>query len=106
MNEQNLIELMREGGNVTFTIKADEMKKVIDYCVDKTRQELELFLTEQATETYLSIKQVAEMLQVNKATLWRWAKLNILVPTTVGGVRRYKMSDVKRFLENRQDSHE
>jgi len=41
---------------------------------------------------------VAEMLDVDKSTLWRWAKIGYLVPINVGGKRRYRMSDVNRIL--------
>ena len=56
-------------------------------------------ITDANTETYPSAKKVAEMLDVDKSTLWRWAKVGYLVPINVGGKRRYRMSDVKRILE-------
>lgn len=53
-----------------------------------------------STETYPSAKRVSEILEVDRSTLWRWAKCGYLVPIEVGGKRRYKMSDVKRILGN------
>ena len=61
-------------------------------------KELEQLVTDANTETYLSPDKVAEMLCVSKPTLWRWSKQNYLVPISIGGKKRYRMSDVKRLL--------
>lgn len=66
--------------------------------VAKTKEQLEQIITDQAAETYPSREKVAEILNVDKSTLWRWAKRGLLVPISVGGRCRYRMSDVKRML--------
>jgi excisionase family DNA binding protein len=95
----NIIELAKQVPNLNITITAGELLEGIEYCVSETRKELEQQITDANTETYLSPDQVAKILDVDKSTLWRWAKQKYLVPLSIGGKRRYRMSDVKKILE-------
>ena len=45
-------------------------------------------------EAYLSTEMVCDLLRVTKPTLWRWGKLNYLVPVKVGRKNFYKQSDI------------
>lgn len=46
-------------------------------------------------------KQVMDYLHITDATLWRWGKLGLLVPSgKVGSRIYYKRSDVDKALEN------
>lgn len=95
----NIYDLLKSNSEVNITINAGQLIEAIDYCVKKTRKELEQQITDANTETYPSPDQVAKMLDVDKSTLWRWRKQGYLVPIEIGGKRRYKMSDVKKILE-------
>ena len=66
----------------------------------KTKEQLEQIITDQSVETYPSREKVAELLDVDLSTLWRWAKRGLLVPIEIGGKRRYRMSDIRRILSN------
>jgi excisionase family DNA binding protein len=47
----------------------------------------------------ITIKEASELLSVTPKTLRRWDKLGSLNPVrTVGGHRRYKISDIKNFI--------
>ncbi|OAV71806.1 Helix-turn-helix domain protein [Bacteroidales bacterium Barb4] len=96
---QNIIELVKQCPDVNITLKAGELVEAIDYCVSKTRKELEQLITDANTETYPSPDQVAKILGVDKSTLWRWTKSKYLIPIEIGGKRRYRMSDINRILE-------
>lgn len=93
-----MFELVDQYPDVNITVKAGELKEWAEYIVRLTHQELELQATNVKNETYLSRDEVAEMLRVDKSTLWRWNRDNYLVHIEVGGKRRYRMSDVKRIL--------
>ena len=95
----DIIKLAESCPNLNITLKVGEVVEVIDYCINKTRKELEQQITDANTETYPSVAKVAEILDVDKSSLWRWAKQGYLVPIEVGGKRRYRMSDVKRILD-------
>lgn len=49
-------------------------------------------------ETYLTRKQVAEMLQVDLSSLHNWKHKGILVPVGIGGRVLYKRSDIEAKL--------
>lgn len=95
---KKMFELVDQYPDVNITVKAGELKEWAEYIVRLTHQELELQATNVKNETYLSRDEVAEMLRVDKSTLWRWNRDNYLVHIEVGGKRRYRMSDVKRIL--------
>jgi transcriptional regulator of acetoin/glycerol metabolism len=94
----NLYDLLQNNAGINITINAGQLIEAIDYCINKTRKELEQQITDANTETYPSVEQVAKMLDVDKSTLWRWDKRNYLKPISIGGKRRYRMSDVKKIL--------
>lgn len=55
----------------------------------------------QQEETYRSPKYVAEMLDVDLSTLWRWAQKGYLTPIKIGGKSRYRQSDIDKLLSGR-----
>ncbi|MDD4439269.1 MAG: helix-turn-helix domain-containing protein [Tissierellia bacterium] len=93
--------LLQDFTNVTISINIGDLKDAINYCISKTKEEFEQLITDANTETYPSVEKVAQILDVNKSTLWRWKKSGYLVPIEVGGKRRYRMSDVSKILEGR-----
>jgi predicted DNA-binding transcriptional regulator AlpA len=47
-------------------------------------------------EKYLTAKQMADKLQVNRTTLWRWEKNGTLKPLKIGGVKRYSQDQIDK----------
>lgn len=95
MQIKNIIEQYPE---LNITVKVGELKEWAEYIVRLTQQELTQQVTDINTESYLSREEVAQILSVDKSTLWRWNRDNNLVHIEVGGKRRYRMSDVKQIL--------
>ena len=62
------------------------------------KSELEDIVVSEKAETFPTVKQVSEILNVNITTLWRWNKNGYLKTIEFGGGRRYKMSDVKALF--------
>lgn len=93
------MELAREAGDITVSVSLADLIECNEELIARTKRELEQLITDAGTETYPSVTKVAEILDVDKSTLWRWAKCGYLVPIEVGGKRRYRMSDVKAILE-------
>jgi len=94
----NILDILKDTPNVNLTINAGQLKEAIDYCVTKTRLDLEQQITDANMETYSSRQKVSEILDVDLSTLFRWSKSGYLVPIKVGNKVRYKMSDVKHIL--------
>ena len=86
--------------NAIISVKIGDLIEANEALVAKTKEQLEQIITDQTAETYPSREKVAEILDVDLSTLWRWAKRGLLVPISIGGTRRYKMSDVRRLLNN------
>lgn len=99
--EKNLIELAKVCPDAIISIKIGDLVEANEALIQRTKQELEQIITDQATETYPSRNRVAEILDVDLSTLHRWAKRGILVPIEIGGYRRYRMSDVQRLLNQK-----
>ena len=100
MQNINIIELAKACPDAIISIKVGDLIEANEALINRTKEQLEQIVTDANTETYPSREKVAEMLDVDKSTLWRWAKRGILVPIEVGGKRRYRMSDVRRILNN------
>jgi len=55
-----------------------------------------------ASETcYLNDRQVAELLGVSRASVWRWVGLELLPPPILIGqrTRRWKLADIENMVE-------
>ena len=82
--------------NTLLVMKENDLIEVVKGAVEQIKKELEK--TTQKSETYLSRQKVAEMLDVDLSTLWRWNKINYLVPIAIGSKKRYRLSDINRIL--------
>ena len=98
----NLSEIEKTGVNLTLAIGLNDLREWQKEAIENTKRELEEAVISDKTETYLSPKQVSQMLNVNLTTLWRWNKRGYLVHIELGGLRRYRMSDVKSLMNGRR----
>ena len=98
--EANLIELAKVCPEAIISVKVGDLIEANEALIAQTKEQLEQLITDRATETYPSRQKVAEILDVDLSTLHRWAKRGLLVPIEIGGKRRYRMSDVRRMLNN------
>ena len=98
--EANLIELAKACPEAIISVKVGDLIEANEALVARTKEQLEQIITDQTAETYPSRQKVAEILDVDLSTLHRWAKRGLLVPIEIGGKRRYRMSDVRRMLNN------
>lgn len=94
----NFVELLKTGGNVSVSIGLEDLKQWHKEVIEDTRRELEAVVLSDKAEKYLSPNQVSEMLNVDLTTLWRWSKKSYLVPIEFGGKRKYRLSEIKKIL--------
>ena len=52
------------------------------------------------TETYLTPEHAEKMLDVSTSTLYRLSKANVIECVLIGGRRRFKLSTIKKYIEN------
>lgn len=98
MTTLDLIEIAKHCPGLKVEISIGDLIEANTLLIAEVKRELEQTIADEKAETYLSREKVAEMLEVSAATLWRWQKLNYLVPIMVGGKRRYRKSDVMKIL--------
>jgi hypothetical protein len=91
-------EIIKTGANFTVEIGINDLRQWHGEVIEDTRRKLEEAVISEKAETYPTPKQVAEMLNVDLTTIWRWKRKGYLIPIEVGGKRRYKMSDIKAIL--------
>ncbi|MCL4482856.1 MAG: helix-turn-helix domain-containing protein [Bacteroidetes bacterium] len=104
MDIEALVTLATSGTKVSVNIELNDLIKFGDHLINKKVKDLEQVVIDDKAETYPTPKQVANILGVEPVTLWRWAKRGYLVPMEIGGKRRYKMSEVKAFLNKGRKS--
>lgn len=98
MTTLDLIEIAKHCPGLKVEISIGDLIEANTLLIAEVKRELEQTIADEKAETYLSREKVAEMLEVSTGTLWRWQKLNYLVPIMVGGKRRYRRSDVMKIL--------
>ena len=94
----NLSEIEKTGVNLTLAIGLNDLREWQKEAIENTKRELEEVIASEKVETFLTPKMVCEKLNVHLTTLWRWKKKGYLLPVEVGGMRRYRMSDIKKIL--------
>lgn len=95
----NIYELIQDGTNVSLTVSLNDLMQLLTTAIEKAKAELEQTIIAEKTELYLTPEKVAEMLDVDRSTLWRWNKRKYLTTIDIGGKRRYRMSDVRQLLK-------
>ena len=95
----NIKELAQCAPAINITITAAELKDFATQLIAETKAELEQSISESKAEAYLTGEKVMEMLEISKATLYRWKQRGYLVPIRIGGNDRYRLSDIKHILQ-------
>lgn len=81
---------------VQLVVNEVELRAIIEDIVTDT---IVKYDDSKQEEKYLTTDNVIEILKVTRATLWRWAREEYLVPVKVGKRTLYRESDVKVLLK-------
>ncbi|MGE0021487.1 MAG: helix-turn-helix domain-containing protein [Draconibacterium sp.] len=98
----NINDLLKTDANINVTIGLNDLRTWHSEVISSTKKELEEIVINDKAETYLTPKQVAEMLNVDLTTLWRWNKRNYLKPVEFGGSRRYRRTEINKLMGGRK----
>lgn len=96
----DFFKIVKDYPELNITVNAKDLKEMVEFAIQRTRQELEEQIIDASAESYLTREEVSCMLGVDKSTLWRWNKQNYLTHIELGGKRVYKLSDIKQILKN------
>ena len=98
--KKNLIDLSKECPDLIVQIRLGDLLEANKQLIALAKHELEQEIADSKAETYISREKVMEITGKSSTTIWRWQKINYLVPvSSVGGTYRYRMSDVRRIME-------
>lgn len=95
----NLESIISSETEVSLMVKASDLNRFAKTLISQTRAAIEAEVTEMSSEKLLTVSAVAEMLQVDRSTLFRWSQVDYLKPIEVGGKKRYRLSDVNRIIK-------
>lgn len=96
----DLIELAKQCPEINFTIKASDLLDVIEKTARQTKAEFLEHLN-QKEEQLITVSEASKILNVDRSSLWRWAKSGYLAPVEIGGKRKYKMSDILKITDSK-----
>lgn len=54
-------------------------------------------------EEYLTAEELTKILKVSLVTIWSWDKKGILKPLRIGNQKRYRRSDIEKFLQDENE---
>lgn len=86
--------------NNIMLLSREDLSAVLKQTFDEWR---ESFTPECTNEKHqlLTPEQVLKILSISNTTLWRMAKSGELCPISVGGAKRYRLSDINAYIERR-----
>jgi len=47
-------------------------------------------------DKYLTATELAQKLQVNRTTIWRWEKRGLITPTKIGKTKRFSQTEITK----------
>ncbi len=81
-----------------YAITQEQLASIITETAESTRRAVEEeYRKRNAPETYFTQAEVCKLLSVSLTTLWRWDQKGVLKAVKVGGLNRYKKSDIDRI---------
>lgn len=101
----NIIELAKQCPDITINIKIGDLMEANKKLIEDVRSSLEKQIREENEEKYLSPDEVCKLLNVSKPTLWRWEKIEYLIPIRIGKKVRYKLSEVENTIKLRNNNN-
>ena len=99
-NNSLIMEIADKHPNTILQISARDLCDFAHQLIQSAMEIIRL-QSRNATANYLlTIDEVAALLKVSKMTLWRWSKSGRLKKVDIGGVPRYRRSDIENLLNN------
>lgn len=87
---------------VNITLNGAELKTVLgEWFAQITETFLQQLEAQHKEEKYLTAEESAQMLGVDKSTLWRWDKCNYLPKVKIGSKVRYRQTDVEELMKKK-----
>lgn len=100
---KNLLSIIQnETASIKLEVSGEDLLVFSNELINRAKSELSVEIAEARKEKYLTKDEVKEICGVCDATLWHWNKKNYLNTIKIGNKVRYKMSDIRRILGERE----
>ena len=99
-NNSLIMEIADKHPNTILQISARDLCDFAHQLIQSAMEIIRLQSRNATANDLLTIVDVAKLLKVSKMTLWRWSKSGRLKKVDIGGVPRYRRSDIENLLNN------
>ena len=98
----DIIKMLHSGNaNVKVELSGEDLLTFSNELINRAKTELSVELAEARKEKYLTKEEVKEICNVCDATLWHWNRKDYLKTIKVGNKVRYRQSDIRKILGER-----
>ncbi len=98
----DLISILKSGNaNVKLEVSGEDLLEFSNELINRAKSELAVAVAEAGKEKYLTKDEVKQICGVCDATLWHWNKRGYLKAIKVGNKVRYRQSDIRKILGER-----
>lgn len=100
---KNILSIIQnEHACIKLEVTGEDLLNFSNDLINRAKNELSLEIAEARKEKYLTKEEVKEICGVCDATLWHWNKKNYLKTIKIGNKVRYRMSDIRKILGERE----
>ena len=95
--------MLQSGSRFRIEVDSEDLLKFADALITKSAEQRELELTarkqSEREEEWLTTEQVCKMCHCCTSTIWAWEKRGYLIPSKIGGRKRFAVADIRKLLE-------
>lgn len=99
----DLMSMLQSGSRFRIEVDSEDLLKFADALITKSAEQRELELTarkqSEREEEWLTTEQVCKMCHCCTSTIWAWEKRGYLIPSKIGGRKRFAAADIRKLLE-------
>ncbi len=100
---KNILSIIQdERASIRLEVTGEDLLNFSNDLINRAKNELSTEIAEARKEKYLTKQEVKEICGVCDATLWHWNKKNYLKTIKIGNKVRYRMSDIRKILDERE----
>lgn len=101
-NMDDLIRILHSGNaNVKVEVNGEDLLTFSNELINRAKTELSADYAEAQKEKYITKEEVKAICHVCDATLWHWNRKGYLKTIKVGNKVRYRQSDIRKILGER-----
>lgn len=95
--------MLQSGSRFRIELDSEDLLKFADALITKSAEQREKELTarkqSEREEEWLTTEQVCKMCHCCTSTIWAWEKRGYLIPSKIGGRKRFAAADIRKLLE-------